>query len=232
MLRRVGALTLLCGAVVIGFVPTAAQADVTSPQTIQIAATDTNFGPGTAINDPMIFNQFNPTLGTLDSVSVSVLYDFSHAGTVTFYTPGTFTTTATSNNLSVSLPNGQPIASATAPDYSQTTTFNSGTMTLNNPVNLPSVTNPGAAGPVSLTSAADLALFTGNGTISIPVLASSVANFTTNNGNGAGLVTTQADAKVTVSYNYTPNAVPEPSSVVLLGLGGCGLLWYRRRRAV
>ena len=232
MLHRVGALTLLCGAIAVGLLPTAAKADVTSPQAIQIAATDTNFGPGTAINDPMIFNQFNPTLGTLNSVSVSVLYDFSHSATVTFYTPGMFTTAATNNNLSVTLSNGQQIASATAPDYSQNTTFNAATMTLNNPVNLPSVTNSGAVGPVSLTSAADLALFTGNGTVSIPVLASSVANFTTNNGNGAGLVTTQADAKVTVSYNYTPNAVPEPSSVVLLGLGGCGLLWYRRRRAV
>lgn len=231
MRRRLGALSLLCGAIAFGLLPTAARADVTSPQTIQIAATDTNFGPGTALNDPMMFNQFNSALGTLDSVSVSVLYDFTHTATVTFYTPGTFTTSATQNNLAVNLPNGQSIVSTTAPDYVQTTTFNSSTMHLNTPINLPTVTNSGAVGPLSLTSAADLALFTGNGTIAIPVLASSYGSFVTTNGNGAGLVTTTADAKVTISYTYTPHAVPEPSSVVLLGLGGCGLLWFRRRRA-
>lgn len=231
MLHRVGALTLLCGAVATGLLPPTARADVTSPQTVQIPATDTNFGPGTATNDPMVFNQFNPALGALDSVSVSVSYDFSHTATVTFTTPGTFTTSATNNDLSITLPNNQVIASATSPDYSQTTTFDSSTMTLNTPVTLPSVTNPGSVGPVSLTSAADLALFTGSGTISLPVQASSLATFTINNGNGGGFVTTQAGATVTISYTYTPDPVPEPSSVVLLGLGGCGLLWFRRRRA-
>lgn len=231
MLRRVGTLSMFFGAVAFGLLSTMARADVTAPQTVTIAATDTNFGPGTALNDPMVFNQFNSSLGTLTSVSVSVSYDFNHTSTLTFAVPSTISTSATQNNISVSLPNGTVIGSAASPDYTQSTAFNSSTMTLGTPVTLTPINDPGTIAPISLTSASNLALFTGSGTISLPVLASSVAAAHFSAGNGTAVVTTTASATVTISYNYTPHAVPEPSSVVLLGMGGCGLLWFRRRRA-
>ncbi|MDR3638164.1 MAG: choice-of-anchor E domain-containing protein [Isosphaeraceae bacterium] len=231
MLRKLGTLSFVLGAAALGLLPVQARADVTAPQTVSIGATDTNFGPGTALNDPMVFNQFNPSLGTLTSVSVSVSYDFIHTSTITFYTPGTIGTSATENTISVTLPNGQTIASGTAPDYSSSTKFDPSTMSLNKSITLAPKTDMGSLGPVSLTSSTDLALFTGSGTISIPVLASSLAGQSTNNANCGARVTTEAGAKVTISYTYTPHpAVPEPSSVVLLGLGGCGLFLYRRRR--
>ena len=229
MLRKLGALSLLFGAATLGLHPVEARADVTPPQTISISPTDTNFGPGTAVNDPLVFNKFNPALGTLTSVSVTVSYDFTHTSTVTFFTPGTIGTAAVQNVISVQRPDGTGIASATATDYSQSTTFNPATMKLNQPITLSPVTSSGSIGPLLLTTSADLSLFTGTGTISLPVVASSLASMPTNNGNGAAAVTTQADAKVTISYTYT--AVPEPSSAVLLGLGGAGFCLYRRRRA-
>jgi hypothetical protein len=233
MLRSFRTLGLLLGAAALGLVPAGARADVTAPQTVSIGPTDTNFGPGTAVNDPMVFNQFDPSLGTLNAVTVSMSYDFIHTSTVTFYTPGTIGTSATNNTMSVSLPNGGgTVLSANSADYTRSTAFNSATMTLNTPVVLPATTFSGSLGPVSLTSAADLAAFTGTGTIALPVTASSLAGLPTGNANGAAAVTTQADVKVTVSYSYTHKpAVPEPSSVVLLGLGGCGMFLYRRRRA-
>jgi hypothetical protein len=231
MSRRLAIVGLLFGTAAFVPAPKAARADVTPPQSVSIGATDTNFGPGTANNDPLVFNQFNSSLGTLTAVNVTVSYDFIHTSTVTFYTPGTIGTMANSNVLTLRMPNGETIATGNAPDYASSTTFNSATMQLNQTLNLSPVTNSGTVGPISLTSSSDLSAFTGKGTIALPLLATSLASLPTNNGNGAASVTTKADAKVSISYDYKPPAVPEPSSLVLLGLGGCGVLWLRRRAA-
>ncbi len=73
------------------------------------------------------------------------------------------------------------------------------------------------------TAAADLALFTGAGTITLPVTAMG-----TSSGTGAGNLLlqflTQAGAEVEVCYEY----IPTPGSLALLGLGG--LIIARRKR--
>jgi hypothetical protein len=78
---------------------------------------------------------------------------------------------------------------------------------------------------VVLTDQSDLDLFTGLGSILLPVNATGQSN-----GSGAGNLitqfTTNASAGIEVKYTYK---IPEPTSVVMLALGGLGLIGIRRR---
>jgi hypothetical protein len=82
----------------------------------------------------------------------------------------------------------------------------------------------------SSVSASDLALFTGPGTITLPITATAASAVTEGTGNAISLFLTNAEATASVRYSYTPNAVPEPSSVALVGMGTIGLLAANRRR--
>lgn len=81
---------------------------------------------------------------------------------------------------------------------------------------------------VITTSAADKALFSGPGFVLTPVHAKGLSA-----GSGAGNVSTdfdtQATAYATVSYDYTPNAVPEPATWALM-IGALALLGRRAVR--
>jgi hypothetical protein len=76
-----------------------------------------------------------------------------------------------------------------------------------------------------------LSQFYGSGIINLPVF----ANVRSTNDIEGGNVTAQitSSARITVSsitYEYTPNAVPEPGTVGLLISGGAALFFVRRRR--
>jgi PEP-CTERM motif len=68
-------------------------------------------------------------------------------------------------------------------------------------------------------------LFVGTGNVNLPITATDFSSYYSNTGNGGGIVRTTVDATVTLQYQYTPSAIPEPSSLILLGLGvSLGLL--------
>jgi hypothetical protein len=210
-------------------------AALTTSETQSIPLTPTNWGPGApaTITDPLNFKQFDPTLGTLDSVQVSLGYKFTHDISFTFHSPSTITLSTMGSQVLVNSPTGSLYLKG-APDP-LTQSHSDSTGPYDKAVTIPTITQTGSSGPLTLTSAADLALFTATtagGKIGLPVLAQSGSSFSSSSGNGGGRISTNAGADVTVSYTYTPAPVPEPSTLAVLGLGGAVLFACRRRAAV
>ena len=88
---------------------------------------------------------------------------------------------------------------------------------------------------LTIKNPATLALFTGTGSLSLPVSASAMSTIILGSGNGSGNVTTQGTATATITYNYhsvipSPEAVPEPSAMLLWGVGGAAIFALARFR--
>ncbi len=248
--------------------PAAGGQVTTPPQTASIPMTPTNWGPGTFGNtDPLNFQRFDPSLGTLTGVEITLSLTIRNDFLLVFPSTPTLTTlyvatTQTSDPSVLANPSlvrqltDGPTETLMAPDRT-TPIFGGSATTL--PVDVVSLTEPSGTWssllPVtdphfiapsivnlSLTRTLDastaslLAEFIGKGRIDLGDTAVANSSFYSDSGNGGGIVRTSASATVTIQYVYTatvgPQSIPEPSSLVLLGLGtGLVFLAARRRRS-
>lgn len=189
-------------------------ATVTYTTTTPIPAATTDWSSSLA------FQQFNPSLGTLSSVTLKFT--------------GVMNTVVTATN------NSQSDSSGTAKTEIQITVQDNGgnllapTIDLFSPL-LSYVLAPGQSttsgqliktgNSSSLYSSADiLAEFTGPGSIILPASTFSQTSLTNTGGNTYASQTSTASLTGQVIYEY---AVPEPATLSLLALGGLAL---RRRR--
>jgi len=82
---------------------------------------------------------------------------------------------------------------------------------------------------VSPPPSSDLALFTGTGSIVLPIVATGCST-ASGGGNLISQFITSASAYVEVTYTYDEPAIPEPATLLLLVSGVSGLVFARSRR--
>lgn len=205
----------------------------TSPEfTASIPVTPTDWSPGfpPAVTNPVNIPKFDPSLGKLQSVNMRIDYSLQNDFSMTFTAPATITVGMTQAKITVDRPDKTVFATALPPDVSKSETVTGPPFPKD--VNFLNVPSNGTSGPMTLTSAADLTLFTAGKkgeTIGLPVFATAHSNFMSSTANGVGVVNTRAGANVVVSYTYAP--VPEPTSLIVLGAGALFVFSVRRRRA-
>ena len=202
----------------------AAFADTTAPESHVVALTNTDWSQN------LVFAKFDPALGTLTRVDFSL--EGHVVGSAKFENTGASASTVTMQlkaDITLTRPDSSllvttiPIANTSdnvsafdgTNDFGGTSgrTYNNLAATLTN---------------VSFTmSGADLALFTGPGSVTLPISAKGTSNAT---GSGSIITqfSTQAGATATIFYTFT--VVPEPASIALTAIGGIGFLALFRKR--
>lgn len=198
-----------------------------------IPLTQTNFGPDTpaiAAVNPFVVPLFNQSLGELQRVDIQLTYQFQNTLTLVFTNPSTITVNA-SGSMSLLDPHGNNfLPGSLQPSFTATGVATASPSDMfTKTVNLPTTTKAATTG-TGYTDNATLAEFKGAGTISLRAFATAVSDFSSSGGNGGGISNTYASVSLKVIYSYIPS-VPEPSSLVLTGLGGLGLIGAYRVRS-
>lgn len=164
----------------------------------------------------LTFNPFDASLGTLTGVHIDATATIDHQFTASTPVADTVTLTAGPTTVNVG-------------PY----------LTLSETPVVRTMAGPGddvVLTPASaiLTGGADLPVDIGP--LILPVGASSTSSFVSESGNGHGEVRTEAALDVVLTYEYlptvpgVPGGVPEPSSIVMWGLGILGVVVGRACR--
>lgn len=178
----------------------------------------------------LTFPQFNPALGTLDSVTLALQSGL--VTTLTVENTGGATSSGTVRTELVLTPtdplNQIPAGDPLTVDYM--TPKQSFTLAGGQGITLPQMS---ASGNSANTYTAGLILseFTGNGSINLGLSTVTYTLLSYNGGNSYSSQVTTADATGSVTYDYTA-AVPEPSTYLagLSALGMLGLVGWRKRK--
>lgn len=262
MSNRLTLLARIClGALPLGyFAPVAFGAGMITQNAV-LPLTPTDFSPSSqgVQGNPLFFEKFDTQDNTrqLDGVTLTVHAKISSEYGMKFYTPATITNSVATGDpaapgpaITMFQPDGKtPLLTVQAPNdpallsRSVTYGFKSGEKLPQEFSSKLDPTSPYYLSPsafertesLKLTSPADLALFTGQGSLALPVEASSWSKITSSSGNGFGSVTTDGTASVTVDYQWServpaPQVVPEPATCLVWGLGGLAVALRFRSR--
>jgi PEP-CTERM motif len=255
MRRRVIAFDLTCLAVLLlcqhpaagGNVLSPAQTQSTSPPGVLVS---TDWGPGTpGITDPLVFNQFNPKLGKLTGIDITLSTTIRNDYILTFVatqTPTTiFVATSQTSNPSVlsnpteraQLTDGPTITLYAAngvseifgpPGTRQPVDFVQMTESSGTWSSLLPITDPNYISPTMTQQSYSRTLTASNassvfsefiGTGTVDLPVTATAFSSFYSSTGNGSGGVLTKANASVTIQYNYSSIPEPSSVILLGLG-------------